>query len=175
MIRPIIFSGPMVRAILEGRKTQTRRVIKKPEYFACLTGDCPHWDKKVCADEMQLQSPYGQPGDRLWVRETWLQTPAGIAFRADGGDHYGAGGKLKWKPSIFMPHQFSRLTLELTGIRVERLQEISEADAKAEGCESNEICPDVRTNYRAVWDSLNAEHSPWVSNPWVFVIDFKRM
>lgn len=163
--RPILFSAPMVKAILSGTKTQTRRIVK-PQQFPL--GTC-------------VACPYGTVGDRLWVRETWLQVPAGIAFRADGGDHYGAGGKLKWRPSIFMPRAASRITLEVTGVRVERLQGISEDDAEAEGVAAephNGSCVDRRCfvkAYASLWDSLNAKRSPWSSNPWVWVLSFRRI
>jgi len=136
--RPILFSGPMVRAILEGRKSQTRRVIKthSPAYIERWKG-AEGWDKE-CS--------YGQPGDLLWVRETWrrhIVSPPnvdariprkrfdlGVRYRADG--HLMDDGK-KWKSPIHMPRWASRLTLRITGVRVERLQEISGEDCIAEG------------------------------------------
>ena len=157
MERPILFSGPMVRAILEGRKTQTRRVVKEAidrrtneqagavhadgsgkGYVAWFPGTGMTAEKTVRAypGEDGFKCPYGQPGDRLWVREAFGYERCGHAmhvlhYRADdrltGDDGY------QWKPSIHMPRWASRITLEFTGVRVERLQEISEEDAKAEG------------------------------------------
>lgn len=181
--RPILFSGPMVRAILEGRKTQTRRV-KKPQPI----------DLGVIHIVGQIKCPYGQPGDRLWVRETFCpdwcdeviyraDDPTGRAARDAGYSH-----EPKWKPSIFMPRWASRIDLEVVGIRAERLQEISEDDALAEGCEpgggacSGPMDPveydgyTASDEFAALWDSINAKrgHS-WESNPWVWVVEFKRV
>lgn len=139
--RPILFSGPMVRAILEGRKTQTRRVLKGDalawiDDAGFLPGFVGHHDNHLC--------PYGQPGDRLWVRETWFNDaifgkPEPV-YRADGSfdeqferHRLGQVGPFKWIPSIHMPRWASRINLGVTGIRVERLQDITEEDAKAEG------------------------------------------
>lgn len=180
--RPILFSAPMVSAILEGRKTQTRRIVKKPEYFPCLTGDCPHWDMKLCAAEMQLHSPYGLPGDRLWVRETFLTRGAGAhcVYRADADPVEAAGfGAMYggWRPSIFMPRLASRITLEVTGVRVEQLIDISEKDAIAEGIQSFPVSPSriPILHYASLWDKINAKRAPWASNPWVWVVEFKRI
>lgn len=157
--RPIMFSAPMVRAILAGRKTQTRRVVRFLPPRPC---------------------PYGVPGDRLWVRETWCADGLddGSAplyhFRADG-DH---DPEATWRPSIFMPRTACRIVLDVTGVRIERVQDISEADAKAEG---PELLPDPmqdtprrwRDSYRTLWDSINGKRAPWDSNPWVWVVEFK--
>lgn len=123
--RPILFSAPMVRALLDGRKTQTRRAVK---VNSALAAD-------FMADKNASDAcPYGQPGDLLWVRETFARVSdvdgsnPRFAYRADGHTPFG------WKPSIHMPRAASRLTLEITDVRVERLHDISEADAKAEGC-----------------------------------------
>lgn len=154
--RPILFSGPMVRAIIEGRKTQTRRIVKPQPTF-----DGKWWVHKgyACNDEDEFRGglpffsdcPYGHVGDRLWVRETWAQVegPPGVIhvghvlYRADACDNSGKrwssvrpgdpDGEVRWKPSIHMPRWASRLTLDVTGIRAERLQDISEEDAIAEG------------------------------------------
>lgn len=146
--RPILFSGPMVRAILEGRKTQTRRVVKDSTFEATKQGRLMH------EGEAAAWCPYGQPGDRLWVRETWahdgpdLETArARFEDALSGGETYGpyyratesAPGTLRWRPSIHMPRWASRITLEVTGVRVERLQEISEKDAQAEGARWKEF------------------------------------
>lgn len=182
--RPILFSGPMVRAILDGRKTQTRRIIKNPDFYGCPTGDCPHWNQKECDAAMAKSCPYGKPGDRLWVKETFVAP-------VDGKPVYRASipyGNLDchfkpWRPSIFMPRKASRITLEITSIRVERLNDISEEDAKAEGAEIQKETPggwvicgprigSYREGYRWLWEQINGADS-WDANPWVWVIEFK--
>ena len=173
---PIIFSGPMVRAILEGRKTQTRRVMRpKPtEPFLPFTAECP--------------CPYGHPGDRLWVRETWrvngnkhdyaIASRDDVFYRADESYNEGVG----WKPSIHMPRMFSRLPLEVTGVRVERVQDISYADCVAEGIvdvaraekRTRRVGEAPIEQFAALWDSINAKRGySWESNPWVWVVEFK--
>jgi hypothetical protein len=176
--RPILFSAPMVRGILAGTKVQTRRVVK-PQAMG-------QWGPVV-------PCPYGQPGDRLWVREAWDFIPegdpgtpscAGIRYWADAGyelrtppSNYNPMlyGKERVRPSIHMPRWASRITLEVTGVRVERLQDISEADARAEGI-SRADCPDwhATTDYRALWESIHGPGS-WAANPWVWVVEFKRV
>lgn len=162
--RPILFSAPMVRALLDGSKTQTRRAVKsQPVYdgrFAGgwkLTGKAGH-EAAVCSPLVAELCPYGQPGDQLWVRETFMDLrgtgvehrpdPHGplhrYAFGADSplgslGDEARKDFGLKWRPSIHMPRAASRITLEITGVRVERLQDISEVDAIAEGIAPNWI------------------------------------
>lgn len=180
--RPILFSGPMVRAILEGRKTQTRRVVKLPRGIVSLYRPFPNEPQNVQGVDQDgligwyavpSACPYGVPGDRLWVRESFARSDFG-----KNGYLYRADGELKvisWSPSIHLPRAACRLVLEVTDVRVQRLQEISDADARAEGCETNVVCPDVRANYRAVWDSLNAKRAPWTSNPWVWVVEFRRV
>ena len=186
---PILFSSPMVHAILAGNKTQTRRVVKLPHntplgrwepttvggpnggkthkgetVLECAaiwhtrTGDC------VCARY--------EVGDRLWVRETFRYIGGSDAAYAADGDR----DDWKWTPSIFMPRWASRITLEVTGVRVERLQSISEADAIAEGIErpNNPVWCAV-DEYQHLWDQINAKRAPWASNPWVWVIEFKRV
>lgn len=187
--RPILFSGPMVLAILEGRKTQTRRVCKARDEIKV------HPNGQVLAHGgflPELVCPYGQPGDRLWVRET---------FRIRGGDEYAyqkhqgsvvyrEGCELidsgPWKPSIFMPRWASRITLEIEAVRVERVQDITEEDALAEGC-TRDFGPDgsthwgaglveAKTNYQVLWESINAKRGfGWGKNPFVWVIQFKRI
>lgn len=195
--RPILFSGPMVRAILEGRKTQTRRVVKPQPTD---DGHGPKWysgfDNVPGTIEtnfpMPIHCPYGQPGDRLWVRETWAQHPefthrssGGCLYRADrGGDYQGAAqGDFCWRPSIHMPRWASRITLEITGARVERLQDISEEDAKAEGIQWGMPCGYLDTGtsdcsskckFKSLWESINGPGS-WDANPWVWVIEFKKL
>ncbi len=180
--RPILMSAPMVRAILEGRKTQTRRVYKPREVDNV---EDPH------GALFAFPTPYGSPGDRLWVRETWshdahdLDTCRAAHEDASPGIGYGpyyrstevAPDTLRWKPSIFMPRWASRITLEVTEVRVQRLQEISEDDAKAEGCEPSGSAgfATARGLYAALWDSINGARAPWPSNPWVWAITFRRL
>lgn len=178
--RPILFSAPMVRAILEGRKTQTRWIVKPQSYVHGYGGSAP--SEIVSALFMAMvagKCPYGAPGDRLWVRETWTDLdnismgaalaagPSKRIFYAADGHVLDRGGR--WKPSIHMPRAHSRIVLEMTGVRVERLQEISEEDAKAEGCH------DGTMEYEILWNSINADRAPWSSNPWVWVISFLRI
>lgn len=225
-IRPIIFSGPMVRAIIGGRKTQTRRIIKLSTTNADRSWrlDChdvgaaiftrPNrvvMGHEVVTECVKIECPYGQPDDRLWVRETWA-VDADIAqarrehedmmpglrhgpyFRADPV-HENSG--LIWRPAIHMPRWASRITLEVTGVRVERLQDISENDAKAEGINwsydrdpfasgpsacryGNSALPGRGFNtakfaFENLWDSINAKRAPWSSNPWVWVIEFRLL
>lgn len=191
--RPILFSGPMIRAILEGKKTQTRRVMKpQPELWA-QTGTYHYpLDKKpyrgapigsVAAIDA-YRCPYGRPGDHLWVRETWQETAgdgdvAHVQYRATEklALNYLASG---WRPSIFMPRAFSRIDLEITAVRVERVQEITGNDVIAEGIEfPNGTNPQTAWRdrwepFRCVWDQINAKRGyPWSSNPWVWVVEFR--
>ena len=186
--RPILFSGPMVRAILDGKKTMTRRVMKLPishndiESVSDITGGW--WCGFNSNDTSYLLTcPYGQPGDRLWVRETWRstrvdKTPAPCIYRADGGKTpYGK----PWIPSIHMPRWASRITLEITGVWVERVQEISEENAKAEGVTPSIVGQDLdhlryRAGFQSLWDSINAKRGyGWDANPWVWVLTFRRV
>lgn len=186
--RPILFSGPMVRAILEGRKTQTRRVMKTPP------------DTFEDAASVLSACPFGKAGDRLWVRETWAEVPrvtdngpkhktkgdgTGATWRADW---QGNPSGFKWRPSIHMPRWASRITLEITGVRVERLQVISKADAMKEGLEGRDwlgpaqftddkgrtVHGDPVSVFRELWESINGPDS-WSLNPWVWVIEFKTV
>ena len=176
--RPILFSAPMVRAILSGQKTQTRRVIKNTGTYAIEDHHGIITAKRERA-ALATQSPYGQPGDRLWVREAFMHEPADYCweasvsipvrpahtiYRADS-DPNGEAKGIGWKPSIHMPRNLSRIDLEIIGIRVERLQDISEADARAEGiidggclnCGLSEPCgcaapiPDARDAFINLW------------------------
>lgn len=209
--RPILFSGPMVRAILAG-KTQTRRVIKPQP------PDDAEWVEKegvfvvghgYMADWIALKHPYGVPGDRLWVRETWgvgcRPCPVngdrdGIEYRADEAylrdndelplmtveapkGFFGNYKKSGWRPAIHMPRWASRITLEITGERVERLQDISIEDAEAEGVRSGiETDPSGAVyKYRPIdefarlWDSINAKRGfGWDVNPRVRALEFKK-
>jgi hypothetical protein len=204
--RPILMSAPMVNALLEGRKTQTRRIVK---HNLTQLGDGHFYafdhrginyrvntrttTVRAWANLLQF-CPYGQPGDRLWVKETFGITESApyadgqvdevAIYRADGWND--DTGHFKWKPSIFMPRKFSRILLEITEVRVERLQDISEADAKAEGIEpelegwidyrnpSCQMCVNPVGSYRTLWESINGSGS-WNKNPWVWVISFKKV
>ncbi len=167
--RPILFSGEMVRAILEGRKTQTRRTVN-PSWRGALV-------KSYCC-------PYGVPGDRLWVRETFAEgvvgceEQAGYSYQADHWDkkHGDGPNKLHWIPSIHMPRRASRITLEITGVRVERVQDISEEDASTEGVEWKNMddWPHSKA-FKTLWDSLAKPGAKWEDNPWVWVIEFRRI
>lgn len=206
--RPILFSGPMVRAILEGRKTQTRRVWKLPSWAEWDSMDGGESAGRLIPKDPahrgwysvdEVACPYGQPGDRLWVREAWSQPttldPGPTFYRANYPECVPAhfenvppADQIKWKPSIHMPRRLSRITLEITGVRVERLQDISEADARAEGvadggclnCGNPESCgcadprPDARDSFCRLWQSINGEQS-WHANPWVWVVEFRRI
>jgi len=208
--RPILFSAPMVRALLDGTKTQTRRVVKpRPDW--AMGKRCMLQPHELAGEVNQGEysnCPYGQPGDRLWVRETWCGEIDGhtsqliynedgntykCLYRADGhhvvlddGDGFTKTNKdgseaSPWKPSIHMPRWASRITLEITGVRVERLQDISIADAMTEGVvETNdtlrglEPCMEWRYAYEDLWKSINGPGS-WDLNPWVWVIEFKKV
>jgi hypothetical protein len=191
--RPILFSGPMVRAILDGKKTQTRRVIQFPKRGAFVIEDRGNgWEvfqsddgeSSLCNDgnEHPMRCPYGYEGDRLWVKET---------FRTVGRRHRGterrrviypatcAPGTVRppLKPSIFMPRWASRITLDVVGVRVERLQDISAEDVYAEGVgafvQSN--IDVAREMFARLWNSINEERGfGWERNPWVWAIEFGR-
>jgi hypothetical protein len=178
--RPILFSGPMVRAILDGSKTQTRRTFKgttehkgpyNPAYMEAHQ-QANGWGS-IC--------PYGTPGDRLWVRETWAHErdgtgcpdDTGVLYRATdpGWDDEGTG--LRWRPSIFMPRIASRILLEITDVRVQRLQEISDEDARAEGYDRrSHAFP--REWFALLWERIHGPGS-WDANPWVWAITFRRI
>ncbi|WP_282346378.1 hypothetical protein [Pseudomonas sp. PS01301] len=225
--RPILFSATMVRAILEGRKTVTRREVKKQAALDCLAaGFEPAFlalpgNSDLC--------PYGRQGDRLWVRETWqdvhpiqvsdgrysrtgragIPGPPGVTYqtiyRADGPypkvfhthhhpyralephpDHGfkapADSGYTGWTPSIHMPRWASRILLEITDVRVERLQDISRADIRAEGLqcppelESDDVSPNYRDWYPAAWRELwESTGGNWHANPWIWVVEFKQV
>lgn len=181
--RPILFSAPMIRAILEGRKTQTRRIVspQPPEtHVLCGVNDL-FWveGKDEPGGCPEFKCPHGVPDQRLWVRETFQDTgpelniEPGYVYRAtdpDWDNHVG----WKWTPSIFMPRKASRITLEIVKVRVERVQQITGKDALAEGILRDD---DGETpNFRQLWDSINAQRGfGWDVNPWVFVIEFKRL
>lgn len=259
--RPILFSGEMVRAILAGDKTQTRRVVNAP-WRECIEDDRPAfktrwatvwgngdhavfhtWDKRgfggengrehsvedakawavKCAHRQGfMASPYGQPGDTLWVRETWrpvmygwsscIEYAAGGSMDIKGRREYDALHNFKriairipkrsplaeahhseaWHPSIHMPRWASRITLRVTSVRVERLHDITEEDARAEGVRPDQTVgewlggpppsPDIRPKswrsardqFSCLWDENSGKRAPWSSNPWVWVIGFER-
>lgn len=180
---PILFSGPMVRAILDGSKTQTRRIIKRTDTGRVKAiGSHRNWHLE---DPHCVQAcPQGKPGDQLWVRETWATTEqagdhaadACIVYRATDPDWQTMEG-WKWKPSIFLPRAYSRITLEITDIRVQRLNDITEADAKAEGVEDYRFLSphsDFRAGFLCLWESINGPGS-WQDNPYVWAITFNRI
>ena len=183
--RPIIFSGPMVRAILDGKKTQTRRVLKpQPKnYIIQSPDDGLFYDAESINAGKLVKCPFGAIGDRLWVRETWQQTRpkrSGGRFtlrtpqQGCGDLHYTASTETfdeeppKWRSPRFMPRWASRLTLEITDVRVQWLQGITLKDVAAEGV------ADV-AEFIQLWDNLNyLRGHGWSSNPWVWVIAFRR-
>lgn len=187
--RPILFSPEMVRALLAGRKTQTRRVIAKPEYYGCLTGDCPHDHKDQCAEAMAGFCHYGAVGDLLYVREAHYiigEHPGAWSgsrwthYRADASNNLNDPAQWSgpWKPGIHMPRAASRLTLRVTDVRVQRLQEITWDDAIAEGVQPGPrgwqfgYC-EPRSAFGSLWDSINAERGyGWNVNPWVWCLSF---
>lgn len=197
--RPILFSAPMVRAILAGTKTQTRRAIKTVGndggFVLVEQDDGSYWPRrsddgesifvtvrergKEYVHEIPMACPYGAPGDRLWVRETWAAPHNCDHLKPSEIDdgwriHYAATedrGGLLWRPSIFMPRWASRITLEVTDVRVERLQAISYEDAVAEGIDHE--YPKARAQYRDLWESINGTGS-WAANPWVWVVELTR-
>lgn len=202
--RPILFSGEMVKAILNGRKTQTRRVIspQPPEgykwtgWILSTTGSNSDVGKAqwnfgdttminlIRRPSHKVRCLFGAIGDRLWVRETWYQitnkdfSKGQIIYRTDGWEREDKGF-MGWKPSIHMPRWASRITLEITGIRAERVQNISEDDCWHEGISLARVPTNTvgyRDIYQELWDSLNAKRGySWESNPWVWVIEFKRI
>ena len=183
--RPIIMTGDSVRAILGGRKTQTRRVIKpQPTAVDEMYGPNKYWLKMDTYTITEHHCPYGRVGDRLWVRETWHhagpeRTPGYVSYRADGEfmEYYKKQG-YKWRPSIFMPRWASRLTLEVVSVRVERVQEISSKDAIAEGVEYDVSKPGgwPVDRFAFLWDKINGKRGySWDSNPFVWVIEFCKV
>lgn len=199
--RPILFSGPMIKAIFAGRKTQTRRVVlpqPKPDgdYWIWQSnkldaGYC-HTQREAMQRLMAGVCPYGRPGDTLWVRETWARTRVlgrpWYAYRAaDTRTDYGG----PWKPAIHMPREACRLRLHIKAVRAERLHDITFDDAMAEGmpdyrklieseCQHGETADRCarrlewpQREYRLLWDQLNAERGfGWKENPFVYVVEF---
>lgn len=217
--RPILFSGPMVRAILDGSKTQTRRVMtpqmEHREIAGMFGGRMLGWPRRDggawlwpnARDEILSRCPYGRPGDRLWVRETWQyydwteQGEPQIRYAADETTRWcetaeedevidvweelsrqenyriaNAARDHRWRPSIFMKRWASRLTLELTEVRVERVQETSDVDSLEEGISYQNVITGARGRFRRLWDSINAKRGyGWDANPWVWVLTFRRL
>lgn len=216
MARPILFSGPMVRAILDGRKTVTRRIVDG------VVESGGAYSKEAWERGETPRCPYGEPGDRLWLRETWRYhgwTEDGapwIKYAADDSTRLveripdewsdrladiwadlsddanmaidGRAADRKWRPSIFLPRWASRITLDVVGVRVERLQEITENDARAEGVNPSDAHivikdgdrqHDMERTHRGafacLWDGINGDRAPWASNPWVWRVEFRRV
>jgi hypothetical protein len=226
--RPILFKGEMVRAILDGSKTQTRRVVKRQGDMEFDVNDPfygPYWlsyATEADGEDAKVRCPYGKPTERLWVREThrywfpdWIDSPAypcRCRYKADDSlvelaveweenlqfstpQDVGLDVEsTKWRPSIFMPRWASRITLEITATRVERLQSISETDARAEGVKLRQraVSPSeaqgfwwdylrsepgyrwARESFASLWESINGPGS-WEANPWVWVVEFSRV
>lgn len=208
--RPILFSGEMVRAILDGRKTQTRRVIKRQpisvEHHSAFQRPGLH-TLHYFGQMERVKCPYGVPGDRLWVRETWQPhvesggEDYGIRYRADqcfrmADNNAEFHNKIvllngdpcedKWRPSIHMPRWASRITLEVTEVRCERLQDISYSDAVAEGTPDGSYAfndpwiaessaAEVKLHeFQQLWNSINSgDGVNWAANPWVWVVGFQ--
>ncbi|HCD9835147.1 hypothetical protein QK382_18415 [Pseudomonas aeruginosa] len=199
--RPILFTGPMIRAILEGRKTVTRRAVKDTGFYAI---DAAIHGNEVALREREALStrcPFGQPDDRLWVREAWaadaqvdaiaprdlsqgepIWYPADFSVRQTGCSMISKG---RGRPSIHMPRWASRILLEITAVRIERLQDISEKQALAEGVEleGEGVCwagaagtasDSPVESFRLLWELINGAGS-WNANPWVWVVEFKRV
>jgi hypothetical protein len=182
---PILFSGEMVRAILSGNKTQTRRIIKLRDpsetYSTFDTDENGGWPVSAdeCGEWHRESCPYGMPGDKLWVRETWRDAGNGkFLYRATPPALMPKSG-LVWKPSIFMPRRACRIILAITDIRVERLQDISEEDAAKEGVDAIPSAPAAfthLTSYAKLWDLINTKRGyDWKSNPYIWVIEFYKL
>lgn len=201
--RPILFNDAMVRAILSGAKTQTRRPVKlRYDWAAEDLPDGRMWPHARAyvggdGDMAPAECPFGAPGDLLWVRECFalgrvfdesraaelpiIERDVPVWFRADGGADESWANRGKWRPSIHMPRWASRLTLRVTDVRVERLQDITEEDARAEGFDGD--CPvgyvpayvagPCRYHFGSEWPYEGAHG--WAANPWVWVVSFERV
>lgn len=233
---PLLVSSPLVRAILSGEKTQTRRLVRPPRgegwrpvgkmirTKADLSDPAFRWDRAGAFGATQWvedRCPFGSPGDRLWVRETWRPEPAcslpegwalrtapgdveddgaevAVRYHADGAIRFAGeptgewqwpstltpyrwGGKeTRWMPSILMPRWASRINLEITEVRIQRLQDITEEDARAEGAPAIPRLDGsdpryYRQSFAAIWDSIAEARGEWVDNPWVWAITFKMV
>ncbi|AKL05923.1 MULTISPECIES: morphogenetic protein [Klebsiella] len=184
--RGMIFNGEMVRAILDGRKTQTRRPVKFPVHDKNL--GCELAGNELAGELSAgnyLNSAFGKPGDRIWVRETWAEAGASAPdlklYRANYPEHVPSiyenvppAEEIRWTPSIHMPRTASRIQLEITDVRVERLRSMSQDDARAEGVIAASGPMEAGLAFRELWDSIYGEES-WKANPWVWVIEFKRV
>jgi len=209
--RPILFSAPMVRAILDGSKTQTRRVINSEFLNGCEEDGFEVYEGKILGPELYepagydkhgdmipmpeiygiydedgefgMACPYGRPANQLWVRETWGEVEAkdgskSLVYAADGWKD--PAGYFRWKPSIHMYRWASRIQLEIVSVKIERLNDCSYSDAKAEGWNpkaddgKNPAHLDPLTWYKNLWNSINGAGS-WDKNPWVWVVEFKRI
>lgn len=178
-VKPILFNTEIVRAILDGRKTCTRRILKgaipfdeKAEYWNVLKKG--EWSGPICVEYFMKQgSPY-QPGDILYVRETWKEAPKGYYYYEDW-QRNDIADVTKWKPSIRMPKEAARIWLRVTDVRVERLQDMTDDDAEAEGCFDY---TSTALGFPDVWDSTikksDIDRYGWDANPWVWVIEFER-
>ncbi|MCO0607817.1 hypothetical protein NGG26_06045 [Klebsiella pneumoniae] len=197
--RGMIFNAEMVRALLDGRKTQTRRIIKDctvgrdpiskfikigKKFIGCYPEDVPELIRECC--------PYGVPGDRIWVREAFrvhsrATDVATLVYKASERNSWTEqthrvpvavcnkpATPEKWTPSLHMPRWASRILLEITGVRVERLRSMSQDDARAEGVIAESGPMEAGLAFRELWDSIYGEES-WKANPWVWVIEFKRV
>ena len=201
---PILFSGAMVRALLDDSKTQTRRIVMPQPVFGDVAGTfaswmfkkrrgAGHWLYPNARETILAECPYGRPGDRLWVRETWSANLPEVRYQADKTEKYFPDDhpsyadlrrmydrqRGDWRPNIHMPRWACRILLDITDVRVERLQEITSADAIAEGV----LPPGMEVvmgrpvdGYRNLWNGLNAKRNfGWDANPWVWVVSFKRV
>ena len=208
---PILFSGLMVNAIFAETKTVTRRIIRLPEGMDSIRAGVNCWIAFRGIVQEYVRCPYGVPGDRLWVRETWgvgsrpdprEGAKDGIEYRADeaGLDEHEdlplrsapadvdlSNMRSGWRPSIHMPRWASRLSLRITSVRVERLQDITPHDVLAEGfghelatrmAEDGEAVEAINAElldaFAAGWDRINGKRAAWATNPWCWVVDFKR-
>ncbi|MEZ1398133.1 hypothetical protein [Klebsiella oxytoca] len=210
--RGMIFNAEMVRAILDGRKTQTRRIVKlQPDEDGLAKVTNGPW---VDTSERNYRCPFGDVGDRIWVRETWAEAGASAPnlklYRANYPEHVPShyenvppANEIRWTPSIHMPRWASRILLEITDVRVERLNAISEEDAQREGVHTEvwdqtvvarnyaardeffqfwsedmphyvEMNQLYRSSFRSLWESIYGSEN-WLANPWVWVIEFKRV
>lgn len=191
--RPMLMTPDNGQKTHDGRKTKTRRIIKNEDYYACLTGDCPHDTQAECDEAMATQCPYGLIGDRLWIREKcWrveiegggieqpylvfesefvkgLPEPKEIRPWLDDSQKWGA------RPAIHMPRWACRTVVEITAIKARRVQDMTVEDARAEGI-LRESCPDWHAvkDFEVLWGSINGPES-WALNPWVWDLTFKRV